>query len=66
MSGSSKYMIFIPWLLLIGIISFIWALYGMGDHIRRHARHTDPDKSNRIEHKENPVTIDNEGTVIQL
>lgn len=59
-------MIFIPWLLLIGIISFIWALYGMGDHIRRHAHHTYPDKSKRIEHKENAVTMDKEGTVIQL
>lgn len=57
------YMVFIPWILFIALISFLWAVYGMRDYIskqRHNPRSKSPGKENDV------ISIDKEGTVIQL
>ena len=56
-------MVFIPWILTIALISFLWAVYGMRDYIskqRYNPRSKNPEKESTV------ISVEKEGTVIQL
>lgn len=57
------YMVFIPWILFIALISFLWAAYGMRDYISKH-RH-DPHPKNTTKGN-GMISVEKQGTVIQL
>ena len=56
-------MVFIPWILFIALISFLWAAYGMRDFISKH-RH-DPHPKNTTKGN-GMISVEKQGTVIQL